>query len=302
VKNAAIIDRLQGSFPPLVTPFEGGAVDAVAFQKLVGHVVDGGSHGLVVNGTTAEPTSLSVAERNQMVELAVATASGRVPVVAATGAHNYEETLALTKAAEQAGADALMIVTPYFIKPPVRGLVEYYTTLAAQTDLPVLIYHIPGRAAVSLPADAVAEIAARASNLVGIKHASTDLAYVTELLARLGPEFRVFVGLEELSFPMMAIGACGLMNAAGNLMPGPVAQLADAVLAGDMATARRLHFELFDINQAIFWDTNPIPMKYMMKRLGVLPDNTHRLPMMAATPALEQRLDALLAKAGLAAA
>lgn len=290
-----IFDRLRGSFPPLVTPFAGGAVDEAAYIKLVDHVIVGGSHGLVVNGTTAEPTSLTNAERNRVVELAVKASSQRVPVVAATGAHSYSDTLELTKAAEQAGADAVMIVTPYFIKPPTRGLVEYYGSLAQQTKLPVLIYHIPGRAAVSLSAEAVVEIASRAPNLVGIKHASTDLAYVTELLAKLGPDFRIFVGLEELSFPMMAIGACGLMNAAGNILPGPVAELATAVLEGNMARARELHFALFEINRAIFWDTNPIPMKYMMKRAGILPDNTHRLPMLPADAKLEASLDELIA-------
>jgi len=290
---------LRGSFPPLVTPFSQGCVDYGAYGRLARSVIDGGSHGLVVNGTTAEPTSLTIEERNLLVAAAVAAADGGVPVVAATGSQSFAESLDLTLAAEAAGADAVMIVTPYFIKPPVRGMVEYYVELASRTSLPTLIYHIPGRAGVSLPPSAIAEIVARAPTLVGVKHASTDLAFVTETLSLLGPDFRIFVGLEELSFPMMAIGASGLMNAAGNLVPRQVAALAEAALAGDMTTARDLHFKLFELNQAIFWDTNPIPMKYMLRRMGLLPTNEHRLPMLAATSDLEERLDALLDRSGL---
>ncbi len=290
---------LRGSFPPLVTPFRAGEVDYAAYAALANHVIEGGSHGLVVNGTTAEPTTLTLEERCALVQTAVTTADGRVPVVAATGAQNYRETLELTRAAERAGADAVMIVTPYFLKPPLRGLIEYYTALAGETRLPVLIYHIPGRAAVTLPAAAIEEIVSRAPNLIGVKHASTDLSFVTETLSRLGPDFRIFVGLEELSLPMMAIGAVGLMNAAGNVAPAQIAALAEAALAGDMLRARALHYQLFELNQAIFWDTNPIPIKYLLRKLGVLAGNEHRLPMMPATAELAARLDALLVRLGL---
>lgn len=293
------VSALQGSMPPLVTPFNKGAVDYAAYTLLAEHVIGGGSHGLVVNGTTAEPTTLTLVERTKLVETAVNASAGRVPVVAATGSQSYADTLELSKCAEAAGADALMIVTPYFIKPPVLGMIEFYADLAGQTSLPVLIYHIPGRSGVSLPPSAIAEIAGRAPNLVGVKHASTDLAFVTETLALLGPEFKIFVGLEELSFPMMAIGAVGLMNAAGNIMPRQIADLASAALERDMAEAKRLHYELFELNQAIFWDTNPIPMKYMMRRMGILPTNEHRLPMVPASPELEKRLDTLLSRLGM---
>lgn len=293
------VSALQGSFPPLVTPFVEGEVDFTTYASLANHIIDGGSHGIVVNGTTAEPTTLTIEERTALVKTAVEVSAGRVPVVAATGSQSLRETQELSKGAEAVGADALMIVTPYFIKPPVRGMIDYYVALAGETTLPVMIYHIPGRAGVALPPTAIAEIVRRAPNLVGVKHASTDLAFVTETLSLLGPDFKVFVGLEELSFPMMAIGAAGLMNAAGNVVPAQISALASAALAGDMTEARRLHYELFELNQAIFWDTNPIPMKYMMRRMGILPTNEHRLPMAPATPELEQRLDGLLDKLGL---
>jgi len=289
---------LRGSYPPLVTPFRDGAVDYDTVTALVEHQIDNGSQGVVVCGTTGEPTSLTRAEREAVLATAVRGARGRLPVVAATGSQALDETIALTAAAERDGADAVLIVTPYFSRPPQRGLVEYFIAVAVRTRLPVLIYHIPGRAAVQLEAATVGRIIDAAPHVVGIKHAANDLSLASELLARFGPEFRLFVGLEELSFPMLALGATGVMNAVGNVAPRQVAALCAAVAGGDLAAARQLHFALLELNQAVFFDTNPIPIKYMMKRLGLLPANEHRLPMVPATAELERRLDAVLERAG----
>jgi 4-hydroxy-tetrahydrodipicolinate synthase len=291
--------RLRGSIPPLITPFVGGKVDYAAYERLVDHQISNGTHGILVNGTTGEPSTLTVDERNRLVTLAIATASGRVPVVAATGSQSLAETEALTRHAVKAGADALLIVTPYYIRPPQRGLVSYYLEVAASHDTPWMIYHIPGRTAVNVTLDTVRTLKDKSPTFVGMKHAANDLGFVSECLHALGDDFKIFVGLEELSFPMMAVGACGLMNAVGNLRPGVLAQMCDAVAAGDLATARQLHDELLEINQAVFFDTNPIPIKYMMKRCGLLDRNEHRLPMVPATEELERRLDGVLERAGL---
>jgi 4-hydroxy-tetrahydrodipicolinate synthase len=296
------ISRLRGSIPPLITPFRNGAVDYEAYARLVEFQIREGSHGILVNGTTSEPASLTVEERNRLVEVAVQTASGRVAVVAATGSQSLAETEVLTDHAVRSGADALLIVTPYYSKPPQRGLVEYYLALAQRHDTPWMVYHIPGRTAVSVTLDTFKALKERSSTFVGMKHAVNDLGFVTECLITFGPDFRIFVGLEELSFPMMAIGACGLMNAIGNLRPDVLARLCEAVWDSDIPKARALHDRLLEINQAVFFDTNPIPIKYMMKRLGLIPDNEHRLPMTPATAELEKRLDGVLERAGLLAA
>jgi 4-hydroxy-tetrahydrodipicolinate synthase len=293
------VGLLHGSIPPLITPFRRGSVDYDAYARLVDFQIREGSHGILVNGTTSEPASLTVEERNRIVDVAIATAAGRVPVVAATGSQSLAETEALTDHAVRAGADALLIVTPYYSKPPQRGLIDYYLHLAARHDTPWMVYHIPGRTAVSVTLDTFKALKDRSPTFVGMKHAANDLGFVTECLAEFGPEFRIFVGLEDLSFPMMAIGACGLMNAVGNLRPDVLARLCDAVWKSDIPGARALHDRLLEINQAIFFDTNPIPIKYMMKRLGIIPENEHRLPMAPATPELEKRLDAVLERAGL---
>jgi len=293
------LDRLKGSIPPLVTPFNDGKVDYDAYAKLVGYQIEQGTHGILVNGTTAEPSTLTLDERNRLVTLAIETAAGRVPVVAATGSQSLAETEALTDHAVRAGADALLIVTPYYIRPPQRGLVRYYLEIAARHDTPWMIYHIPGRTAVSVTLETLIAIKEKSPSFVGMKHAVNDLGFVSEALHALGAEFKIFVGLEELSFPMMAVGACGLMNAVGNLRPRVLAEMCGAVAAGDLRTARRLHDQLLEINKAVFFDTNPIPMKYMMKRCGLLERNEHRLPMMPATAELGEKLDAVLERAGM---
>lgn len=293
------ISRLKGSIPPLITPFRNGEVDYDAYAALVDFQIREGSHGILVNGTTSEPASLTVEERNRLIDVAVSTNAGRIPIVAATGSQSFAETEQLTDHAVAAGADALLIVTPYYSKPPQRGLIEYYLRLAERHDKPWMVYHIPGRAAVSVTLDTFKSLKDHSPTFVGMKHAANDLGFVTECLTTFGDDFRIFVGLEELSFPMMAIGACGLMNAVGNLRPEVLSRLCDAVWSSDIATARALHERLLEINQAVFFDTNPIPMKYMMRRLGIIPENEHRLPMAPATKELEKRLDGVLERAGL---
>ena len=295
------LDRLKGSIPPLVTPFRRGDVDYETYARLVTFQIENGSHGVLVNGTTAEPSTLSLEERNRLVDVAVEVAAGRIPVVAATGSQSLRETRELTEHAAKAGADALLIVTPYYIRPPQRGLIAYYLELASLTDLPWMVYHIPGRAAVSVTIDTLKELRSRSPSFIGMKHAVNDLGLVSECHAVLGPEFKIFAGLEELSFPMMAVGGCGLMNAVGNLRPQILSDLCEAIWRADLAGAQSLHHRLFEINQAVFFDTNPIPMKYMMRRLGILETNEHRLPMVPATPELEARLDGVLRRAGLLA-
>jgi 4-hydroxy-tetrahydrodipicolinate synthase len=295
----AEIDRLKGSFPPVITPFRHGEVDYEAYARLISFQIEQGSHGVLVNGTTGEPATLSVEERNRLVDTAIAVAAGRIPIVAATGSQSLAETRALSEHAARAGADALLIVTPYYTRPPQRGLVGYYLQLANVTDLPWMIYHIPKRTAVEVTVDTLKALRDQSSTFVGMKHAVNDLNFASECLATLGRDFKIFAGLEELSFPMMAVGACGLMNAAGNLQPRALADMCQAVWNNDLAAAQALHHKLFELNRSIQYDTNPIPIKYMMKRLGILADNEHRLPMAPAIPELEKELDGVLIRAGL---
>ena len=294
-----LLDELKGSIPPLITPFKDGEVDYHSYERLVERQIVEGSHGILVNGTTSEPATLTVEERNKTCDIAIEVASGRVPVVVATGSQSFAESKALTDHAVKAGADALLIVTPYYTRPPQRGIIHYYLELTKGHDVPWMIYHIPGRAAVDVKIDTVKELKEMSPTFVGMKHASKDLDFVGDCFAAVGPDFKIFVGLEELSFPMMAIGACGLMNAVGNLRPTILSELCQAVWDGKLHHAKALHDLLYEINKAIFFDINPIPIKYMAKKLGIIERNEHRLPMVPATPELEKRLDGVLQRAGL---
>jgi 4-hydroxy-tetrahydrodipicolinate synthase len=293
---SAAHERLRGSIVPLVTPFSDGAVDFEAFEASVERQVRHGSHGVVVTGTTGEPTSLDAGERAELYRRAVDVAARRVPVVAATGSANHAETLQLTREAERAGADAVLVVAPAFVKPSQAGLARHFTAVAAATELPSMIYNIPGRAGVGVTPETVERVAQEAPNLVGLKHASTELDLVTELLLRLGEDFRLFCGLESYSYPFLALGGAGLMSAVGNLLPGPVAALCAAVDRSDHATALRLHRELFRVNQAVFFDTNPVPLKAMLAAVGLGSDEV-RPPLAPISDETRARVHAVLATA-----
>ena len=291
-------NEVKGSIPPIITPFSNGDVDLDTYAKLIEFHVNEGSHGILVNGTSAEPSTLTVAERNQLVDVAITASNNSISVVAATGSQSLAESKALTDYAVTAGADALLIVTPYYIRPPQRGIIEYYLEITKDIDIPWMIYHIPGRAAVSITIETIRQLQQQSSTFIGMKHAVNDLGFVSECLAEF-PDFSIFVGLEELSFPELAIGAVGLMNAVGNLRPGILAEMCQAVWDNDLERGKSLHHQLFELNKSVFYDTNPIPIKYMMKRMGLLPNNEHRLPMHPAPSELEKRLDEVLDKAGL---
>jgi len=290
---------LRGSYVPLVTPFKNEAVDYSAFAALVGHQVEHGSQGIVVAGTTGESFALTSEERMRLLEIAVDIVKRRLVIVASTGTDSLAETLRLSEQAERVGANVLLIVTPPYMKPPQRGIAEYYIRLGKAASLPFMINNNPGRTAVNLSVETVERIADACPNLVGVDHAVADFGFVAQLLERLGTDFRVFAGFEEMGFPMLAIGAAGLMNAVGNIAPRRIERLYALTAGNKMEEARALHNQLAELNASIYFDTNPIPIKYMMHKLGLLTLNEHRLPMMPATRDLETKLDAVLERAGL---
>ena len=179
------LEKIKGSIPPIITPICNGQVDYNAYANLVEHQLNHGSHGILVNGTTAEPSTLSIEERNKLIDVAIEVVGNKIPIIAGTGSQSLIETKILTDHAIKAGVDGLLIVTPYYIKPPQRGLINYYLELTKNTDVPWMIYHIPGRTAVSVTLDSMKELKERSSNFIGMKHAVNDLGFVTECLGSL---------------------------------------------------------------------------------------------------------------------
>jgi 4-hydroxy-tetrahydrodipicolinate synthase len=293
------LNALRGSFVPLVVPFNGGKVDYDSYAKLCDWQIKKGSHGLLVNATSGEPTTLTLDERAKLVEVAVEVSAGRRPVCAGTASQSHVETVTLIERYQKLAVQSIFVVTPYYCKPPQRALVDFFADVAGRTDRPLLIYHIPGRAAVRLAADTIVAIKDRAENFAGLKNTDDDIGLVTEVLHRLGGDFRIFCGTETMSLPMLSVGGCGAMISVSNVIPDKVARLCELHSSGDAEGARRLNDELSELFAAMGWDTPPITTKYMLKRIGIIPKNEHRLPMTTSTPELEKRLDAVLDRAGL---
>ena len=290
--------RLRGSIVPLVTPFHDGRLDEDALRRLVEFQIRHGSHGISVLGTTGEPTSLTPDERERVMALAVEAAGGRVPVLVGTGSNNHDETLRYTRLAERLGADALLLIVPYYNKPSQRGLYEHFRRAAAATRLPVVLYNIPGRSAVNLEPDTIAQLHAACENIVGVKEANTSLDQVSRVLARCGRDFLVYSGIETLCFPMLALGGAGHVSATGNVAPERVATLYDLCAAGRWDEARNLHYELLELNEVLFLETNPGPVKAALGMMGLI-DPEVRLPLAPVSEATAQRVRAALDRLGL---
>jgi 4-hydroxy-tetrahydrodipicolinate synthase len=297
--TASNLNALKGAFVPLVVPFDEGKVDYDSYAKLCEWQIAKGSHGLLVNATSGEPTTLTLEERAKLVEVAVEASGGRRPVCAGTASQSHAETVTLIERYQKLDVESIFVVTPYYCKPPQRALVDFFADIARRTDRPILIYHIPARAAVRFTAGTIVEIKDRAANFVGLKNTDDDIGLVTEVLNRIGEDFRIFCGTEKMSLPMLSVGGCGTMISVSNVIPDKVARLYELYSGGDAEGARRLNDELSELFAAIDWDTSPIATKYMLRRIGVISKNEHRLPMTAPTAELEKQLDAVLARAGL---
>ena len=293
------LDTLKGSFVPLVVPFNEGKVDYDSYAKICEWQIAKGTHGLLVNATSGEPTTLTLEERAKLVEVAVDVSGGRRPVCAGTASQSHVETVTLIERFQKLAVESVFVVTPYYCDPPQRALVDFFVDIAGRTDRPLLIYHIPGRAAVRLAASTIVEIKDRAENFVGLKNTDNDIGLVTEVLNRIGKGFRIFCGTEKMSLPMLSVGGCGTMISVSNVIPDKVARLCELYSGGDAEGARRLNDDLSELFAAIDWDTSPIATKYMLKRIGIISKNEHRLPMTTSTPELERKLDAALERAGL---
>lgn len=290
---------LRGAYTPLITPFKDGAVDYESYARLVEWQINEGINGLVVCGTSGEAASLSVTERMNLLRTAISVAKRRAHVIAATGAASYADTVTLTEHATEAGAAAVLVLTPMFAKPTQVGMVRYFTQLARHTDRPLLIYQISSRTNSTLSLDALSEIAGASPNVIGMKQSDDDRAYVLEALARFGPNFRIFMGLSELAWDQMEDGAAGLIVAVSNIAPHAVRLICDAAGSGQTAEAMRLHETLVGINSACFIETSPGPIKYMAWRMGLITQLEYRLPLVLPSDEIMARLDVALDAAGL---
>lgn len=293
---AADPSAVRGAITPLVTPFDDdGALDLASVGSLIDWQLERGSHGISVGGSTGEPTSMTIAERVDVMRTAVAAIDDRVPFLPGTGAARMDETLELTAEAQKLGAAAALVVTPYYGRPQQQGLYDWYATVAQEfPDLPIIVYNVPIRAAVDIAPATVGRLRRAFDNVVGIKETTRDFEHVSYVLDECGTDFIALSGIELLCYPMLCLGGDGHLSCVGNFAPEPVAQLYDAFVAGDHERARRLHYDLHALVDVAFSETNPVPAKWVMHELGILPSARAREPLAPLSEATQARVRALL--------
>lgn len=285
--------RLTGVFTALVTPFRDGALDIPALEKLIAAQIAAGVAGLVPVGTTGEAATLSEDEADAVIRATVKAAAGRVFVMAGAGSNATRLAVDKARRAETAGADGLLLVTPYYNKPSQDGLFDHFVAIAGAVSLPIMLYSVPGRTGVEIAPATAARLAAAHANIVGIKEAGGKAERITELRLALGEDFVIHSGDDGLTLPFLALGADGVTSVASNLLPSEIVALCRAWSAGDPREARRVHEALFDLVGHLFIESNPVPVKTALARVGAIGPEL-RAPLAALRPESRKALEASL--------
>jgi 4-hydroxy-tetrahydrodipicolinate synthase len=288
---------LQGAITAIVTPFKDGKFDEAAYRELIEFQIKGGIHGIVPCGTTGESATLSHEEHKRVVETCVDQVNKRVPVVAGTGSNNTAEALELTKHAEAAGADYALMITPYYNKPTQEGLYQHFKTIADQTRIPIVVYNVPSRTSVNLLPETVARLA-EFPNIVGIKEATGDLKQCAKVVELCKDKITVLSGDDFTVLPLLAIGGKGVISVVSNVTPPDMAGMCEAFFKGDLETARKLHYKMWPLMEAMFYETNPTPAKTALHMMGKITGEV-RQPLCPLSPASEDKLRQVLQKYGL---
>ena len=286
--------RLRGSISPVITPFnEDGSIDFETFEKLVNWHIESGSHGISVTGTSGEPSSLTIEERVQVMETAAKVIDGRVPFIPGTGSTNHKEALYLTKKAQEIGADAVLVIVPYYNRPSQHALFKHFKAVADSVDIPIILYNIPGRTAVNLEIDTMVKLKNACPNIIGVKESNKDFEHINRVLLKCGRDFNVYSGIELLCYPMLAIGGAGHISATANIIPDKVAEIYNLWAKGDLQKSQDLHYEIMELNDVLFKDTNPAPIKAALGMMGKIKP-VLRLPMDLPTQELQDEVRSVL--------
>jgi 4-hydroxy-tetrahydrodipicolinate synthase len=278
----------SGAFTALVTPFRNGQVDVEALEGMAEFQIQNSIHGLVPCGTTGETPAMSEEEDRLVIGTVVRIANGRVPVIAGTGSNSTNMAIKYTRMAEEVGADGSLQVSPYYNKPTQEGLYRHFAAVAESTDLPIILYNIPGRTSVTIDAETTARLA-EIPNIVGTKEATLSMNMAMDVMSLCGEDFDVLSGDDPVTLPLMSLGGRGVISVASNVAPAAVSDMVNALLEGDWERGRELHYELLPLFRALFVETNPIPVKTAASILGLCSDEM-RLPMI---PLQGENLDTL---------
>lgn len=286
-----------GSGVAIITPFTNDGVDYPALSRLLDFQLKNGTDAIIVCGTTGEAAAMSYAERARTIEAVARHVDGRVPVIAGTGSNNTENAIALSADAVRAGADALLVVTPFYNKATPKGLIRHYTAIADAAEKPVILYHVPSRTGVKCTAEVYAALAEH-PNIVGVKEAGGDLALVQKTRELCPEDFYIWSGNDDETAPIMLFGGKGVISVAANVAPGEMHRLTEACLNGDFVTAGRMQLKLRKLCEALFWEVNPIPVKTALAMMGYCQER-FRSPMCEMEPENRERLADVLAEYGL---
>lgn len=289
---------ITGALTALVTPFANGAVDEESYRKLIERQIEQGINGLVPCGTTGESATLSHAEHEAVIRICIEQVKGRVPVVAGAGSNNTQEAVGLAKFAKKAGADAILLITPYYNKPTQEGLLAHYKAIAAEVSIPTIVYNVPGRTGVNVQAATMARLYKEIPDVIGVKEATGNLTQISDMLELCDEDFILLSGDDFTLLPTLAIGGKGVISVVANLVPGKYAELCRLAAAGRTAEAKKLHYQLAPLCRACFLETNPAPVKTGLAHMGKLRPEL-RLPMVPLAPGNDAALRDVLMNAGL---
>jgi 4-hydroxy-tetrahydrodipicolinate synthase len=284
---------LKGSFVALVTPFKNNEIDYTALEELIDFHLANKTDGILFCGTTGESPSLAGDEKERLVRFGVKKIAGRVPVMVGTGSNNLNHTLAATAKARDWGADLALVITPYYNKPTQNGMYHYFAEIARQSSIPLVIYNVPGRTGINISAETTLKLAAEFDNIVAIKEASGDLVQVSEIVKAAPSGFSVLSGEDALNLAYMSCGAMGTVSVTANILPHQVHDLIQLALDGNYQAALKIHQQLLEINQNLFIETNPIPVKRALYKMGKISAEL-RLPLFKLSKANKEILDASL--------
>lgn len=289
--------RIRGSIAPLVTPFAAtGEVDHDGLRAMVRWQLDAGSHGISIGGSTGEPSAQSIAERAEAIRTVAAEVDDRVPLLPGTGSAKLDETLELTAAARDAGADAALVITPYYARPTQEALYTWYATVAAEfPDLPIVAYNVPTRTAVDIAPETVGRLFRDHDNFVGVKETTKDFEHFSRVLHAAGPELLVWSGIELLCLPVLSLGGAGFVSALANIAPAAVAEMYQAAQAGDLERARAIHYGVHPLVDLLFVETNPAPAKWLLAERGLIAGDHVRPPLIPLSEDGRRKVRALAA-------
>ncbi len=278
----------QGSIVAMITPFRDGKIDEKAFGDLIEFHITNGTDGIVPCGTTGESATLSNDEHNRLVRLTIEAVKGRVPVIAGTGSNSTEEAIYFTRYAKECGADAALLITPYYNKPTQEGLYRHFKEIAEEVDIPLIPYNVPGRTGVNMLPSTIARLA-EIENIVAVKEASGSMTQICEIYRLCGDKIAILSGEDAINFPILAAGGQGMISVTANIVPKKMGDMWDAYNRGDIASARDIHYEIFDLHQTLFIETNPIPVKTALAMMGKCTEEM-RLPLCSMSEGNRERL------------